>query len=94
MSEQNTPLYFCVIRKVPQRKKKVNLFDKPSSSDVTLQIVIKCRRPSVLKLYLGPSLSSYESLYHITVALSKDNSHSKVAVWRSLTSMFWMHLVN
>lgn len=68
--------------------------NKPSSSAVTLQMIIKCRRPSVLKLYFGLSLSSQESLYHVTVALSKDNSHSNVAAWRSSTSMLWMHLVN
>lgn len=67
--------------------------DKPSSSDVTLRMIIKWRRPSLLNVYFGLSLSSHVSLYHVTMALSKDTSHSKVADCRSRTTMFWMRLV-
>lgn len=65
----------------------------PSSSTVTFWMTMKCLRPSLLKLYLGLSFSSQVSLYHETMALSKETSHSKVADCRSLTSMLWMRLV-
>lgn len=65
----------------------------PSSSMVTFWMTMKCLRPSLVKLYLGLSFSSQVSLYHETMALSKDTSHSKVADCRSLTSMLWMRLV-
>lgn len=65
----------------------------PSSSMVTFWMTMKCLRPSLVKLYLGLSFSSQVSLYHETIALSKETSHSKVADCRSLTSTLWIRLV-
>lgn len=81
------------VREIVTRNQKAAGPSTPSSSMVTFRITMKCLRPWLVKLYLGLSVSSQVSLYHETIALSKDTSHSKVADWRSLTSTLWMRLV-